>query len=229
MPTTAAPVSPRRTRRVGRSNPQRRADTRARLLDAAIGALVELGYARTTLAEVQRRAGLSNGAMWLHFPTKEQLLVTAWQHAENSAAASYPAPDRFAALDPHRRLDAVLEQLWTETHNSAFHLQIELVRASRGDPGLRAALEHIDPIVAQQFRARLRDLLGSPLRDHPQFDANLRIIVHQLYGTALVEGSLSARVDASRHLEDLKHLGRLLFNQQTASAPRKRSAAMHRP
>jgi AcrR family transcriptional regulator len=212
MPAPPGSVKLKRRREMGRTQAQRRADTRGRLLDAAVDAVVEMGYARTTLAEVQRRAGLSNGAMWLHFPTKEELLVAAWQHAENSAATSYPAPDQFAALDPPRRLDAVLEQLWTETRNSAFHLQIELVRASRGDPRLRAALERIDPAVAQEFQVRLQSLLGSPLRDHPQFKTNLRIIVHQLYGTALIEGSLSARVDTQRDLEDLKLLGRLLFN-----------------
>jgi AcrR family transcriptional regulator len=212
MPTPPESVKVKRRREMRRTQAQRRADTRGRLLDAAVDAVVEMGYARTTLAEVQRRAGLSNGAMWLHFPTKEELLVAAWQHAETSAATSYPAPDQFATLDPPRRLDAVLEQLWAETHNSAFHLQVELVRASRGDRRLRAALESIDPAVAQEFQVRLRGLLGSPLRDHPQFKTNLRIIVHQLYGTALIEGSLSARVDTQRDLEDLKLLGRLLFN-----------------
>ena len=48
--------------------------TRGQLLEAALECLIERGYAGTTLAEVTARAGLSNGALWKHFPTKAQLM-----------------------------------------------------------------------------------------------------------------------------------------------------------
>src|SRR5437016_5007169 len=43
-----------------RTQAQRRATTRARLLDAAVDCLAEFGYQGTTLPDVARRAGLSN-------------------------------------------------------------------------------------------------------------------------------------------------------------------------
>lgn len=46
----------------------------AQLLDCAIDALVEEGYAGTSIAEVARRAGVSKGVVTYHFPSKEDLL-----------------------------------------------------------------------------------------------------------------------------------------------------------
>lgn len=46
----------------------------AQLLECAIDALVEEGYAGTSIAEVARRAGVSKGVVTYHFPSKEDLL-----------------------------------------------------------------------------------------------------------------------------------------------------------
>ena len=47
---------------------------KAQLVGCAIDALVELGFARTSIAEVARRAGVSKGVVTYHFPGKEDLL-----------------------------------------------------------------------------------------------------------------------------------------------------------
>lgn len=45
-----------------------------RLLDAAATLLVEQGYDRTTVADIAAAAGVSKGAVYLHFPGKDALL-----------------------------------------------------------------------------------------------------------------------------------------------------------
>src|SRR5229473_7754051 len=75
MPRTATVARlPRRTQE------ERSASTRARLLDATISCLSELGYARTTTTEIAERAGVSRGAQLHHFPTKAELVTTAVEH-----------------------------------------------------------------------------------------------------------------------------------------------------
>ena len=49
--------------------------TRVRLLQATAAALEELGYAGASTTEVARRAGVSQGALYKHFPSKVQLLA----------------------------------------------------------------------------------------------------------------------------------------------------------
>src|SRR5205085_6681446 len=66
--------------RVPRTQQQRRDETRRALLDAAVESLIEVGFARTTTLEVQRRANASRGALLHHFPSKTALLVAAVDH-----------------------------------------------------------------------------------------------------------------------------------------------------
>src|SRR5204862_515650 len=66
--------------RVPRTQQQRRDETRRALLDAAVESLIEVGFARTTTLEVQRRAEVSRGAFLHHFTSKAELLVAAIAH-----------------------------------------------------------------------------------------------------------------------------------------------------
>jgi len=66
--------------RLPRTQQQRREETRRALLDAAVESLIEVGFARTTTLEVQRRADVSRGALLHHFPSKAELLVAAVDH-----------------------------------------------------------------------------------------------------------------------------------------------------
>lgn len=47
---------------------------KTQLVECAVDALVERGYAGTSIAEVARRAGVSKGVVSYHFPTKKDLL-----------------------------------------------------------------------------------------------------------------------------------------------------------
>ncbi|MGH8430951.1 MAG: TetR/AcrR family transcriptional regulator, partial [Solimonas sp.] len=50
-------------------------DARQRqIVDCAIEALAEVGYARASLAEIAKRAGISKGVILYHFKGKDDLL-----------------------------------------------------------------------------------------------------------------------------------------------------------
>ena len=65
MVTTAKPVPRRR----------RRAETRQRLTDAALGVFARNGYERATVDEIVREAGFSKGAFYVHFEAKDRKSV----------------------------------------------------------------------------------------------------------------------------------------------------------
>ncbi len=46
-------------------------DTRQRILDAALACFLEDGYEQATIARIRERSGVSNGALFHHFPSKE--------------------------------------------------------------------------------------------------------------------------------------------------------------
>src|SRR5580693_949170 len=93
--------------RVPRTQQQRRDETRRALLDAVVESLIEVGFARTTTLEVQRRADVSRGALLHHFPSKAELLVAAVDHLAEMRAREL----RLLALELPKtaRADAVLE------------------------------------------------------------------------------------------------------------------------
>jgi AcrR family transcriptional regulator len=191
-----------------RTQAERRAASRQRLLDAAVECLAELGYGKTTLPEIVRRAGLSNGAMWRHFPSKVELLVAATQELD-----LLPDPATLRALDglsKPERLNRAIDQLWRFSSSAHLQASIELARASRADPELRAALMAADRAAAERFFNALRDLLGPAIAGAPHFERNARLFGLTIYGTAVTEG-LRTR-DASRRLRDeLKQVARELF------------------
>jgi AcrR family transcriptional regulator len=46
---------------------------RSRILDAALARFVETGYAQTTIARIRERSGVSKGALFHQFATKEAI------------------------------------------------------------------------------------------------------------------------------------------------------------
>src|SRR5205823_15112130 len=100
--------------RVPRTQQQRRDETRRALLDAAVESLIEVGFARTTTLEVQRRADVSRGALLHHFPSKTELLVAAIDHLAEMRARELKVlasqlPEERAG---RARTEGVLELLW---------------------------------------------------------------------------------------------------------------------
>ncbi|RME16999.1 MAG: TetR/AcrR family transcriptional regulator, partial [Alphaproteobacteria bacterium] len=67
---------------------QRRAEHRRdELLDAALDLFGERGYAQTSVAAIARRAGLSKGAVYLYFDSKQAILEGLVKRALSPVAA----------------------------------------------------------------------------------------------------------------------------------------------
>lgn len=196
---------PARTPRPSRTQQQRRDETRGALLDAAIHSLIEVGFSRTTTLEVQRRAGVSRGALLHHFPSKAALLVAAIDHLAAMRAAELAA---LAAKLPggRARTDAVLELLWESFSGSFFHVAMELRTAARTDPELRAALiaaeRHLRDGIIHQTRA----LLGAELAAHPRLERTLDLTLQLMIGAAMTASLHAGDPHVRAVVDDWKHL-----------------------
>jgi AcrR family transcriptional regulator len=80
--------------------------TRARLLEAAVSCLAELGWAGATVSVIASRAGVSRGATQHYFRTREDLLTAALAHMADvrlaeirREAARLPSPDQHRTRD----------------------------------------------------------------------------------------------------------------------------------
>lgn len=145
---------PRRTQR------ERSAAMRSRLLEATIDCLYEVGYSRTTTIEVAARAGVSRGAQLHHFPTKKRLVIVAVKHLLQKRLEEFR--DAFATLpEGSDKYTAVIDILWEKTSNRAFYAWLELVVAARTDPSLRKTVIDIAEQFAEQIQQTFREFFSS--------------------------------------------------------------------
>jgi AcrR family transcriptional regulator len=125
-----------------RTQEERSAETRRRILDAAVDCLASLGYAGTTTTEVADRAGVSRGAQLHHFPTRQELVSAAVQHLFAGMTAAYEKS--FASLSPDAdRVGSAIELLWDVLQDARLAAVLELYVAARTDAALRRAIEPV--------------------------------------------------------------------------------------
>ena len=137
--TTRAATGRRRTQ------PERRAATRARLLKAAGSVFATRGYHDATLDEIARQAGLSKGAVYHHFSSKHELFLTLLsERLEDRLGDFERAFGEDAALRFTREMER--DPRWAP-------LFFEFVAHSARDALARRAF-------ADRFLRRSRDVLG---------------------------------------------------------------------
>jgi AcrR family transcriptional regulator len=196
-----------------RTNAERSATTRTKLLDAAVESLVELGYARTSTIEVARRAGVSRGAMLHHFPSKQSLLVAACDHSIERHADEVRAVVG-AVPEGADRVDVVIDLLWGIMRGPTFAAPFELTAAARTDPELRPVVAAMGLRIDSVLQAASDELF--PAHDDDRwaevFPVVRRLTFAVLYGLALQSytGTVEAEVHAAGVLELYKGLARLL-------------------
>jgi AcrR family transcriptional regulator len=127
---------------MARTQQQRREETVARLLDASIATIVEVGYARASAAVITKRADVSVGALFRHFETMGDFMAaTAYEVLRRQLELFTKQVAEIPADGP--AIEAVLEILRDITGNPTNAVMYELMIAARTDEKLRATLRHV--------------------------------------------------------------------------------------
>jgi len=208
--------------RAPRTQQQRRDETRRALLDAAVESLIEVGFARTTTLEVQRRANASRGALLHHFPSKTELLVAAVDHlAEMRAAELRLLSAELPAEGKGSRTDAVLDLLWQCFSGTFFQVAMELRTAARTDLELRPVLVAAERALRDRIVAQARKLFGKEVADHPGLERAIDFTLQFMIGSAMTAVlHEDARLDIL--IDDFKTLFPTVLTN-AATTPRKRT------
>jgi len=166
-----------------RPNSERSAETKGKLLDATIEALVELGWAGTSTTEVVRRAGVSRGAQVHHYPTKHELVLAAVEHLLLRRVEEFAVA--FEGLDPERRTHgAALRLLWQSCFGTNFEAWLELGVAARTDPLLHGRLVEVEKVFWTAALDSFRSLFPE-LGDEAFARVGLRLTFAVLDGLAV--------------------------------------------
>ncbi len=170
-----------------RSQPERRAATRRELLTATLDVLVLHGWAGATTTRICARAGLSQGALFKHFPTKAALLSVAAEALFAELTDLFRA--RLPALAGTQDLaEAAVRVLWEVFQEPRLHAAFELYNASRTDPELARTLAPVAARHGDNLLQIARDLFPEAA-GRPGFAPTVALAVNALQGAAL--GSLA--------------------------------------
>lgn len=157
--------------------------TRQALIAATIALLAEQGRTGTTTAAIARRAGVSQGALFRHFPQKSLLLAAATE--EILAGLLTEFVDALShALEAGDLLGGGLRALWQVYRDDRLAGVFELFLAARTDPDLAAELK---PIV-QAHAERELDIARAifPAAAHqPDFEAIVLGVMSTIQGAAV--------------------------------------------
>ncbi|MFI5778746.1 TetR/AcrR family transcriptional regulator [Nocardia sp. NPDC051570] len=191
-----------------RTQQERRAATVAKLIDATIEAIGELGYHRTTIQEICERAGLSVGAMFRQFDGRLDLIVATAQEIVARQLANF----RLLLAEIDEDVDAlgVALAFMREAQSSAPTTALrEVFVAARSDRELHARIApavsgYYDAIMAEaersgvmrRFPERIREPLFftvlhvfsgqsiiRPVYDRPDLDESVLTFVYELLTT----------------------------------------------
>ncbi len=137
---------------------QRSEATRARILAAAAETFAGQGYDATGVAEICKRAGVSKGAFYHHFPTKQTLLLTLvdlWLEELNRALGQ-PDPDHGTVPDRILAMSRKFQDILTSRRQQLALIMEFWTQASRDEAMRQAVLSHYRTF--QQFFVDLIEL-----------------------------------------------------------------------
>ena len=151
----AARLTPR-PRPVRARRPRRGRDTRLQILDASLRLFSERGFARTTVRDIARAAGITDAAIYYHFASKRDLLVALFEEKgiltaiQDLEQLSTELPLRDTLLDITRRAMLVMQQ------NREF-LRLVFMESLGSEPGAmeesRSVIERWEQGLARLLRA----------------------------------------------------------------------------
>ena len=146
---TAEELSPKRVR------------TRARLLDAAFELFAERGLHGATLADVARRAGMTTGAIYGNFQSKEELFLAIFERAFGvNAELQEGARFRGASFREQMRLigEAVIAFMPAAEASGVLFHEFHIYAATH--PAFRAEMERVTRAKYQVIAERWRDFIS---------------------------------------------------------------------
>ncbi len=146
---------------------------RAQIIDCAIEAIAELGFAQASLAQIAKRAQISTGVILYYFSGKEALIREVVAHVFTLAEAFVtPHVDRSSARSALRAFIEASVAFIAANPRSVLAV-MNIARADRGEGGA----PRVDPAFLELRRAGFRAVLewGQSTGEFRRFDVRVMV------------------------------------------------------
>jgi AcrR family transcriptional regulator len=193
--------------------------TRAAFLDAAWQLLEEQGGPGFTMAEVARRAGATRRALYLHFASRSELLLTLHEYGDELLDVAESLRPAFEAPDAVTGLEEYAAHL-VRIHPRILAINHVVVYGRHADPDLKALYDLGFKAWFGCCRALMQRLadegrLAEPWTVSTAADMLLALMRDEVVETLAVERAWPAE----RHTELLATLLRRTFVSETGPGP----------
>ena len=157
-------------------------EMRERILMATLRCLEREGLANASLSDVCEEAGISRGALYVHFKSKSEILCAVVDRAAMLASEKYQFNDASAL-----REILISEFEFTSSEKpQVLYAEMELLAAARTDAPLREAIRRSIDARSEQIRVGMRSLAARrQLRDGVTAEGATRVV------TCFIEGMMT--------------------------------------
>lgn len=124
-------------------------ETYHKLITAAAACFAEKGFSATSVREISTRAGISQGAMYTYFKSKDELIRAIVLEEQNTALAAHNEPCSGSFFD--RLCKQVVSCISDVGYPVTHHLWVEIMAESARNPELREAFIASDNIMRQSI------------------------------------------------------------------------------
>ena len=166
--------------RARRTQAERTEETRAALIEAAIGVLHDHGYNAATTAAIANEAGVSRGSIIYHFSTRAQLMSEVISFVYEQERHHYEELAR-QGFDMSRVEDWP-DMLWKVLSRPSGMAVLEILQASRSDPDLAAL---VIPTQERVEQASVETIMQWIPGDLEQTRVMTRLFVWTIRGLAM--------------------------------------------
>jgi TetR/AcrR family transcriptional repressor of nem operon len=167
-----------------------------RIVDAAARAIRRSGYEGTGVADIMKEAGLTHGAFYAHFESRDAMLVEAADRA--GAQANALAASVIATVPPEQALQAMMQVYLSQQHLESIETGCPISALGSAMPRQSAEVRHAATLRIKE----MIDLVARQFPDWGQPAAHERalVTVATMVGTLI----LARAVDDSALSEALR-------------------------
>jgi len=153
---------------------KQRGEREALILQVAEEVLMEKGYYETSIDEIAARVGIAKGTVYLHFPSKEDLVIAIFER-DMQQLLQYIDSTMSSALTSRGKLEAIFDLM----HGGIISKRMQLLYSISNGAGLRHLLVEKKGCLREiwdQLSARLNSLLEEG-KAAGEFDSSLPTMV----------------------------------------------------
>ena len=153
---------------------KQRGEREALILQVAEEVLMEKGYYETSIDEIAARVGIAKGTVYLHFPSKEDLVIAIFER-DMQQLLQYIDSTMSSALTARGKLEAIFDLM----HGGIISKRMQLLYSLSNGAGLRHLLVEKKGYLREiwdQLSARLNSLLEEG-KAAGEFDSSLPTMV----------------------------------------------------